>query len=180
MRAAGYCRAESASSDGLLERTGLDRALSAVESRSARALVVTDVTRLSTTLADVAWLMDASRRRKWALVSLAESVRSDDPALPFLSVVDAFAPVIAYVTFDCEEPESLADFWAAATGYRKESTPEPGEYAVLSDLSGRGPAIWFNKVPERKVVKNRVHLCLNVHAVDSEIERLVALGAEKS
>jgi hypothetical protein len=35
-------------------------------------------------------------------------------------------------------------------------------------------------VPEPKVVKNRVHICLNVQALGDEVERLICLGATKA
>jgi predicted enzyme related to lactoylglutathione lyase len=162
----------------LLQREGLDKALGAVESRAAKAIIVTDMTRLSTSLEDTAWLLHSSKRRSWTLVSIVEPVDTSDPrSQPLVSVMDSCSPVLAYVTFDCAEPDTLADFWAAATRSRKEWTPEHGEYAVVSDLSGRGPAFWFNKVPEPKVAKNRVHVCLNVYGLDEEAGRLVGLGA---
>jgi predicted enzyme related to lactoylglutathione lyase len=162
----------------LLQRGGLDGALGAVESRAAKALIVTDMTRLCTSLEDTAWLLHSSKRRSWTLVSIAEPVDTSDPrSQPLLTVFDSYSPVLAYVTFDCAEPDALADFWAAVTRSRKEWTPEHGEYAVVSDLSGRGPAFWFNKVPEPKVVKNRVHVCLNAHGLNEEVERIVGLGA---
>lgn len=165
----------------LLGREGLQRALAALESGVAYFLVMADMTRLGTRLEDIAWLLYAGKRRDWQLLSVAERLTTDDPAAgPLLSVFDTFVPVVAYVTFDCENPDALADFWAAATRWRKESSPKPGHYAVVSDLSGQRPALWFNKVPEPKVVKNRVHICLNVRTLKEEIERLVRLGATKS
>lgn len=165
----------------LCGRPGLQSALAAVESRQARALLVADVARLSTSLSGLAWLLYAGRRRAWTLVSAAEQVAGSDPAAgPLLPVLDAFAPVIRSVTFDCQDPDALAGFWAAATGYRKEASPEPGEYAVLSDLSGHGPVLWFNKVPQAKTAKNRVHVDLNVRSLEDEVERLAGLGAEKA
>jgi predicted enzyme related to lactoylglutathione lyase len=165
----------------LTAREGLHRALAVVESRQARAIIVTDMTRLSTTFEGVAWLVHASRRRSWALVSIADQSNDDrKTALPSLSFADAMAPAIAYVTFDCEEPDALATFWAAATGFRKESSPDPRTYAAVSDMAGRGPALWFNKVPEPKVVKNRLHICLNTQSLPAEIEKLTSLGARHS
>ncbi len=63
-------------------------------------------------------------------------------------VLDGFAPVIRSVTFGCQDPDALAGFWAAATGYRKGAWPEPGDCAVISDLAGQGPVFWFNRVPQ--------------------------------
>jgi len=170
---------DTGSAHSLREREGLESALRAVESRRARALVVTDLTRLSTTLDGIAWLVRASGRRAWKLVSMADQVDGEDPAPWSPCVTAAVAPVIQYVTFDCHDPDALATFWSAATGYRKEASPDPGAYAVVSDLDIRTPALWFNKVPEPKIVKNRVHICLNAQSLTDEVERLTALGADK-
>ncbi|MCJ1711957.1 VOC family protein [Clavibacter phaseoli] len=86
------------------------------------------------------------------------------------------------VTFDCADPARLAAFWCEALGY--ESPPgdaEPGSaWAACVDPSGRGPRLFFQRVPEGKVVKNRVHL--DVRAVRGRVgeERLAALRAESA
>jgi hypothetical protein len=51
---------------------------------------------------------------------------------------------------------------------------------VIGDLSGQGPVFWFNKVPEAKTAKNRVHLDLNVRVLDDEVGRLAGLGGVKT
>lgn len=84
------------------------------------------------------------------------------------------------VVFDCHDPAGLARFWAEALGYQEEPPP-PGfadwpaflrsvdfpedqwdRYAAVVDPDGAGPRVFFQKVPEGKVVKNRVHLDLSV------------------
>jgi hypothetical protein len=82
---------------------------------------------------------------------------------------------------DCEDPELLARFWAAALGYVLEPPPdgfatwddwrrdiglpdselEIGADSII-DPAGHGPRIWFHVMPEAKVVKNRLHL--DIHA----------------
>jgi hypothetical protein len=42
------------------------------------------------------------------------------------------------------------------------------------------PVLWFNRVPEAKTAKNRVHVDLNVRLLDEAVERLAGLGAEKA
>jgi hypothetical protein len=84
------------------------------------------------------------------------------------------------VTFDCHHPEALARFWAEALGYVEEPPPEGfadwpsflrtsgfpedewGRYSALVDPDGGGPRVLFQKVPEAKVAKNRMHLDLSV------------------
>ena len=111
------------------------------------------------------------------------------------------------VTFDCADPDRLATFWATALGYRKQEPPEGyatwpaflaaqgipedqwNSASALIDPEGRGPRLYFQRVPEPKVVKNRVHLDLNVGGgrhvpleesrtwVNAEVERLRGEGA---
>ncbi len=110
------------------------------------------------------------------------------------------------VVFDCADPDRVARFWAAALHYKIQDPPEgydswdafldehgvPEEErnsaSAIVDPDGKGPRIYFQRVPEGKVVKNRVHLDLNVggretpddekrRRVDEEVERLLGLGA---
>ncbi|GGS78736.1 VOC family protein [Streptomyces violaceus] len=107
------------------------------------------------------------------------------------------------VTFDCAEPERVARFWCEVLGYVVPPPPEgfatwddydrslPPEHQgasfACSDPSGVGPRLYFQRVPEGKAVKNRVHLDVRVGtglvgeerlaALEAECARLVALGA---
>jgi hypothetical protein len=111
------------------------------------------------------------------------------------------------VVFDCAGPDALARFWAEALGYKLQDPP-PGfatweEWARANDIpedqwdamsaivdpEGEGARIFFQRVPEPKTVKNRVHLDVNVgggrqvpleerrRRIDEAAERLVGLGA---
>lgn len=95
------------------------------------------------------------------------------------------------VTFDCASPRRVAGFWCAVLGYESSAPPagEPDTWAVASDPAGAGPRLYFQQVPEAKVVKNRVHLDVRVAAgltgddrvaeLEEECARLVALGASR-
>jgi hypothetical protein len=109
---------------------------------------------------------------------------------------------------NCADPELLTRFWAAALDYELEPTPPgfatwddwrrdiglPEEFMrggadSIVDPDGSGPRIWFQVVPDRKTITNRLHL--DVHAsggrdlsletrkqrVDAEAKRLCDLGA---
>jgi catechol 2,3-dioxygenase-like lactoylglutathione lyase family enzyme len=111
------------------------------------------------------------------------------------------------VTFDCADPDKLARFWAEVLGY-KLADPPPGfatwdafletvgvpeekrkSASAIVDPDGSGPRLFFQKVPEPKSTKNRVHLDLRLGGgtqtpiaerkalIDAAVERLVALGA---
>lgn len=109
------------------------------------------------------------------------------------------------VTFDCAEPERLAGFWCEVLGYVAPLPPEgfatwadvdsslppekQGAGFVCSDPTGVGPRLYFQRVPEGKVLKNRVHLDVRVGTglvgderlatLEAECARLVALGATR-
>jgi hypothetical protein len=96
------------------------------------------------------------------------------------------------ICFDCERPAPLARFWAAALGYHVREYTEADlaslhaagiddvedDPTVAVDGPGGEISLWFGKVPEGKVVKNRVHLDLMPDTgMEEEVERLVGLGA---
>ncbi|GAA1352239.1 VOC family protein [Streptomyces beijiangensis] len=98
------------------------------------------------------------------------------------------------ITFDCAEPERVARFWCEVLGYVAPEPPEgfatwddynsslpperQGEWFACHDPSGAGPRLFFQRVPEGKVVKNRVHLDVRAGAGLVGAERLAALEAE--
>jgi hypothetical protein len=97
---------------------------------------------------------------------------------------------IEAITMDCRDERILSAFWTGVLGYQV-AVDQPGDWMVLQDPSGTGPRIGLQVVPEPKVVKNRVHLDLDVgggrtaplaerrRRVDAEADRLVAAGATR-
>ncbi|MFE9131125.1 VOC family protein [Streptomyces sp. NPDC007148] len=111
------------------------------------------------------------------------------------------------LTIDCARPRRLAEFWALALGYAERPAPsgfgsweewfsrhgvpeeEWDDGAYLADPDGLGPNLSFLRVPESKVVKNRLHLDLQVGGgretpwevrwprVAEAVERLTTAGA---
>lgn len=107
------------------------------------------------------------------------------------------------VTIDCAEPVALAAFWRDVLDYIDEPPPEgyaswsaddaaqgfgadeAGAGATIIDPTGRGPRLYFQRVPEPKAAKNRVHL--DVVAADGRgwdgvlaaVERAVAAGGTR-
>jgi len=111
------------------------------------------------------------------------------------------------VVFDAANPDALARFWAEVLGYKLQDPP-PGfstwedwaranaipedqwdAMSAVVDPDEKGPRLFFQRVPEPKTVKNRVHLDVNVgggrqvpvderrRRIDAEAARLVGLGA---
>jgi len=99
---------------------------------------------------------------------------------------------LADVVFDARHPASLARFWAAALdGYevspydaaelerlRANGIADPeDDPTVLVEGPPSSPRIWFQRVPEPKATKNRVHLDVRSDDPDGEAARLAGLGA---
>jgi catechol 2,3-dioxygenase-like lactoylglutathione lyase family enzyme len=111
------------------------------------------------------------------------------------------------ITFDCADPDGLAQFWADALGYKVQDPP-PGfaswdealeamgvpperrnDASAVVDPTGARPRLFFQRVPEPKQVKNRVHLDVRaapglegdarMAALEAEAERLVSRGASR-
>ncbi len=111
------------------------------------------------------------------------------------------------VTFDSSDPGALAAFWAEALRYELQPPP-PGfaswdealtawgvpvehrnDRSAIQDPAGVGSRVFFQKVPEPKTAKNRVHLDLRaapgltgderMAALEAECARLIGLGASR-
>ncbi len=103
--------------------------------------------------------------------------------------------------FDATDPAALARFWAVALGYVEQPPPpgfdtwdafadsagvppaRRGDYAALVDPEGSGPRVLFQRVPEPRTAKNRVHVDVPASGPDRDwatvlghVERLVAAG----
>ena len=82
------------------------------------------------------------------------------------------------ICFDCADPRRVARFWAEVLGYTLEpELPDAApEESVPIEPPERGMRIWFTKVPEPKIAKNRVHIDINMPDA-AEMDRLLGLGA---
>lgn len=119
------------------------------------------------------------------------------------------------ITFDCHDPRALSSFWSEVLGYVIPGPPgvplaagddplaawevflerigvpesERNSRSAIEDPDGSRPRVFFQQVPEDKVVKNRVHLDVRaapglagaerMAALEAECARLVALGARR-
>jgi hypothetical protein len=119
------------------------------------------------------------------------------------------------VTFDAHDPRGLSSFWRDVLGYVHPGPPgvelsegadplaawddflagvgvpedQRNTRSAIEDPDGAGPRVFFQQVPEDKVVKNRVHLDVRVApdlrgdermaALEAECDRLVARGATR-
>ncbi|MEE1820385.1 VOC family protein [Streptomyces sp. NPDC090082] len=85
--------------------------------------------------------------------------------------------VVQNVAIDCADPYELARFWSGVTGRPMDPEDRPGAHETQVLLAD-GPVLYFNRVPEAKTSKNRLHLCLRPETSrDEEVRRLLDLGA---
>jgi hypothetical protein len=92
---------------------------------------------------------------------------------------DDRAMELVCVTVDCTDPERVARFWNEALRFGGVAVADDGGGAICGPPDG-GPYLEFIRVPEGKIVKNRLHLGTSagpLGALDAEIARLEALGA---
>ena len=82
------------------------------------------------------------------------------------------------IGIDCAEPTDLAPFWAEALGYDIGQLGPDGTYLDLVPSEPEQPVIYFQRVPEPKTMKNRLHLDLWTTTPEREIERLIEIGAK--
>jgi hypothetical protein len=106
------------------------------------------------------------------------------------------------ITFDAADPHALAEFWAEALGYDVEDNSafvdrlvaegrmpasdriirngrsEFADVAAVDDPHGEEPRMFFQKVPEPKTAKNRMHIDIRVpdDRKPAEVHRLESLG----
>ena len=87
------------------------------------------------------------------------------------------ASFIKTVSFDCKDALVVATFWAEALGsdVDEESTSDK---AYVEAPGWGGPNMWFNRVPEPKTAKNRMHFDLRAPGdIQEEVQRLQGVGA---
>lgn len=112
------------------------------------------------------------------------------------------------ITFDCADPAGLSTFWAEALGYQVQPPPDGfasweaaleafgvprdqwNSRSAILPVEGPHPRIFFQRVPEGKTVKNRVHLDVRaapgledserMRALETEANRLETLGATRA
>ncbi|WP_229070109.1 VOC family protein [Actinoplanes sp. DH11] len=84
---------------------------------------------------------------------------------------------IAVISIDALRPRPIAEFWAAVLGWQ--ILEEDPDFITIGPADRPGPTIDVCPVPERKTVKNRLHLDLRADGstAAAEVERLIGLGA---
>ena len=81
------------------------------------------------------------------------------------------------VTIDCLDPRPLVSFWQQLVGGDL-VVDSADDYLLLENVPAIG-TMGFQQVPEAKLVKNRVHLDLEVPDIDVAIVSSTRIGATR-
>jgi hypothetical protein len=103
--------------------------------------------------------------------------RASDCASPGRSV-SGMTLTWEQVVIDCEDFIAQGHWWADALGW--EIIDENDDDMEIRNPNGSGPTLLFLNVPERKSVKNRLHLDFVPDDQNAEVERLLAMGASRA
>ena len=81
---------------------------------------------------------------------------------------------VSFTTIDASDPDLLAGFWGQVLGTEVAETADDGRFVFLAEAHGH--VIAFQRVPEPKSVKNRVHLDIRVDELPGATDAVLALG----
>jgi predicted enzyme related to lactoylglutathione lyase len=83
---------------------------------------------------------------------------------------------LGWVVLDTPDPQRLAPFWEQLLRWPRAGQAEH-MIEFTSPEGGAGLLLW--RSPDRKVVKNRMHVDLVPDDQDAEVQRALALGASR-
>ena len=81
---------------------------------------------------------------------------------------------VSFLTIDANDPARLATFWGELLDITVAETSDEGRFVFLAAANGH--ILSFQRVPEPKSVKNRVHLDVRVDDLDVATDAVLALG----
>lgn len=83
------------------------------------------------------------------------------------------------VTMDCPDPDLAATFWETFLNYRRRASQPDSPYVTLERPEGSDglAVVTFQRVPEPKTTKARVHLDLQVDHAQPMFDAMIEAGA---
>jgi len=82
---------------------------------------------------------------------------------------------VGFLVVDTTDPDLLAPFWCSLLDVEVDATIGDGQFVVLSKTAD-GLTLGFQRVPEAKATKNRLHLDLIVEDLDASAAEVESLG----
>ena len=84
---------------------------------------------------------------------------------------------VGYLAIDTVDPNGLAPFWCGLLGVQVDTVIGDGDFLILTPTEA-GLTVGFQRVPEMKNGKNRVHLDLVVNDLDAATAEVEELGVD--
>jgi predicted enzyme related to lactoylglutathione lyase len=80
---------------------------------------------------------------------------------------------LQHVTFSCDDPGRISEFWAALLGYERTAA---GSSWLATDPRGEDVTLLFNKMPKSQTLEVPIHLDINVPDREAALDRVLQLG----
>jgi predicted enzyme related to lactoylglutathione lyase len=80
---------------------------------------------------------------------------------------------LQHVTFSCDDPGRVSEFWAALLGYERTAA---GSSWFATDPRGEDVRLLFNKLPKSETIEVPIHLDINVPDREAALDRVLELG----
>jgi predicted enzyme related to lactoylglutathione lyase len=80
---------------------------------------------------------------------------------------------LQHVTFSCDDPGLVSEFWAALLGYERAAA---GGSWLAIDPRGEDVRLLFNKLPKSETIEVPIHLDINVPDREAALDRVLRLG----
>lgn len=85
------------------------------------------------------------------------------------------------ITIDCADPARLASFWSGMLNIAEtDEHADDSDWATVGSRSDNQPRLTFQRVPEPKTGKTRIHLDIQVDDIDSGRQHVERLGGQWS
>ena len=80
---------------------------------------------------------------------------------------------LQHVTFSCDDPGRVSEFWAALLGYERAAA---GSSWLATDPRGEDVRLLFNEMPKSETLEVPIHLDINVPDREAALDRVLQLG----
>lgn len=80
---------------------------------------------------------------------------------------------LQHVTFSCDDPGRVSEFWAALLGYERAAA---GNSWLATDPRGEDVTLLFNKMAKSETIEVPIHLDVNVPDREAALDRVLELG----
>ena len=80
---------------------------------------------------------------------------------------------LEHVTFSCDDPARVAEFWGQLLDYETEAA---GDSRLATDPRGEGTRLLFNRMAKSPTIELPIHVDVNVPDREAELARVLELG----